>query len=350
MNVTNNRVSLIFSLIVTAVCAIILAVSKVKVDSIIIVSILLFGVLYVLFRVLLFVLIFKGLEEIWSNVRAFRKNTSPHDPFASAFSTKWIDDEVKLLLKEKTTEIGKLKEVEQFRKDFLGSVAHELRTPVFGIQGYLHTLIDGAADDKKIRMRFIKKAAKNADSLTAIIEDLITISRIETNEIKIDKTSFDLIELIDEVFETLDYLAGKKKIQLAKKGLENIIVMADYQKIKQVFTNLLTNSIKYGKEDGQSIVSLYDLKDQVLIEVADNGLGIDKNDLPRIFERFYRVDKNRSRNEGASSGLGLSIVKHFLEAHEQEIKVRSSLGKGTIFSFILPKSTQKDKQLKISVG
>lgn len=350
MNITNNRVSLIFALVVTAVCAIILAATKVNAVTIVIVMLLLLGALYVLFRVLLYLLVFKGLEQIWSNVRSLRTNSSPHDPFANAFSTKWIDDEVKLLLREKTTEIGKLKEVEQFRKDFLGNVAHELRTPVFGIQGYLHTLIDGAADDEKIRLRFIKKAAKNADSLTTIIEDLITISRIETNEIKVEKSSFDLIELIEEVFESLDYIAGKKSIELKRKGLNNIDVSADYQKIKQVFTNLLTNSIKYGKDEGQTTVSTYDLKDQVLIEVADNGIGIDKSDLPRIFERFYRVDKNRSRNEGASSGLGLSIVKHYLEAHEQEIKVRSSKGKGTIFSFTLPKSTQKEKQLTLKVG
>ncbi|MGB0430638.1 MAG: histidine kinase dimerization/phospho-acceptor domain-containing protein, partial [Bacteroidia bacterium] len=200
MNVTNNKVSLIFTSILTAINAIVLFTLKVKMVTALTVLLLLFGVLYVLFRVLLFLLVFKGLEQVWSNIRASRKGRSEHDPFDHTFNIKWIDDEVKLLLNEKSSEIVKLKEVEQFRKDFLGSVAHELRTPVFGIQGYIHTLIDGADENEAIRKRFLKKAAKNADSLTAILEDLITISRIETNQVKIEKTAFELIELIDEVY------------------------------------------------------------------------------------------------------------------------------------------------------
>ncbi|MGB0430339.1 MAG: sensor histidine kinase, partial [Bacteroidia bacterium] len=153
--------------------------------------------------------------------------------------------------------------------------------------------------------------------------------------------------LIDEVFEGFELDAEPKGISLKRKGLDKAVVEADYQKIKQVFVNLVSNSIKYGKENGQTTVSVFDLKEQILIEVADNGVGIDKNDLPRIFERFYRVDKSRSRNEGSSTGLGLSIVKHFLEAHNQEIKVRSSQGKGTVFTFTLAKSSEKFKQLSL---
>ncbi|MBI1185072.1 sensor histidine kinase [bacterium] len=350
MSATNNKVSLIFALIVSLLTTVVLMFSGLlNVLTLAIVITILFGSYYVLFRVLLYVFVFKNLEEVWSNIRSLRKGKSPHNPFDHTFSTKWIDDEVKLLLKEKATEIGKLKEVEQFRKDFLGNVAHELRTPVFGIQGYLHTLLEGAASDAAIRERFLLKAAKNADGLTAIIEDLITISRIETNEIKVEPSSFDLVDLINDVFESIDYQAEQKHIHLSRKGLLKAEVYADYQKIKQVFTNLLSNSIKYGNENGNSTVSLYNLKEQILIEVADNGIGISKDDLPHIFERFYRVDKNRSRAHGASTGLGLSIVKHFLEAHGQDIKVRSSLGKGTIFSFTLPKSTEKERQLTLGV-
>ena len=350
MNITNNKVSLISAAVVTTVCAVILIVTKVNVFTILVVLLLLFGAMYVVFKMLLYNLVFKGLEQVWSNIRSLRAGRSPHDPFDHTFNTKWIDDEVKLLLKEKVTEIVKLKEVEQFRKDFLGSVAHELRTPVFGIQGYLHTLIDGAINDERMRDRFLQKAVKNADSLTAILEDLITISRIETNQVKVEETSFDLIELIDEVFEGFELDAEQKQISLKRKGLEKATVKADYQKIKQVIINLISNSIKYGRDEGQTSVSTFDLKDQILIEIADNGMGISKDDLPRIFERFYRVDKSRSRHEGTSTGLGLSIVKHFLEAHDQEIKVRSSVGKGTIFTFTLPKSKEKSKQLKIKVS
>lgn len=347
MTVNNNKVSLILSLTVSVLIAIILVGFSINITTILALSILLFGALYVLFRVILHNLIFKNLEQIWNDVRLLRKGKSPHDLFDQTFDAKWIDDEVKLLLKEKATEIGKLKEVEQFRKDFLGSVAHELRTPVFGIQGYLHTLIDGAAEDEKIRDRFIAKAAKNADSLTAIIEDLIAISRIETNEVKIEKSSFNLIELVNDVFEALEYQASQRQIQFITKGLEKVEVEADYQKIKQVFTNLLSNAIKYGKDNGICSVSTFDLRDHVLIEVADNGVGISKEDLPRVFERFYRADKSRSREKGSSTGLGLSIVKHFLDAHEREIKVRSSLSNGTIFTFTLAKSKQQEKQLTI---
>ena len=349
MALSNNRASLIFSSVAAISTAIALLIAGLRSVTVVVASTALFLAYFGLFRALFYIMIFKDLEAVWNNIRSLRKGKSPFNPYDQGFSPKWIDDEVKLLLKEKATEIGKMKEIERFRKDFLGSVAHELRTPVFGIQGYLHTLIDGASDDPKTRERFLNKAAKNADNLTVIIEDLITISRIESNEVKVDPVSFDLIRLIDDVLETLDFHASKQSIELIRKGLTSVEVFADVQKIKQVFTNLVSNSIKYGKDDGQTIVSTFDMKDSVLIEVADNGVGISNEDLPRVFERFFRVDKSRSRQHGNSTGLGLSIVKHFIEAHGQEISVRSSPNKGSIFSFSLPKSTDREKQLKIDV-
>lgn len=344
---SGNKLSVVFSAVVTLLTAVALLVAGIGIVPVVIGSTILFLTYFAFFRLSLYFMLFRDLERVWNNVRSMRKSKSSKDPYNNGFVPKWIDEEVKLLLKEKTTEIGKMKEVERFRKDFLGSVAHELRTPIFGIQGYLHTLLDGADNDERVRARFLKKAANNADSLTIIIEDLITISRIESNEIKLHRANFDLIELIEEVLEALDFQAGQSAIELSHKGLSSTIVYADVQKVKQIFTNLVSNSIKYGKEDGQTIVRTFDMKDSIMIEVADTGVGINKEDLPRIFERFFRVDKNRSRQHGNSTGLGLSIVKHFLEAHGQEINVRSSPGKGSIFSFSLPKSLEQDKQLKI---
>lgn len=346
---SNSRLSFIFALI-TAVGAIItsLVLQRSGLTAAIVGTAFLLGY-FVIFRVLHYLFLFKNLEAVWNSIRSLRKGKSPFNPYNSDFNIEWIDDEVKLLLKEKTTEIGKLKEVEQFRKDFLGNVAHELRTPVFGIQGYIHTLLDGAADDPQVRDRFLNKAAKNADGLTAIIEDLITISRIESNEVKVDSSDFNLISLIDEAIEASEYLADKRHIEVIRKGLEDVEVSADYQKIKQVLTNLISNSVKYGKDKGQTIISTYDMKDHVLIELADNGIGIGNEDLPRIFERFYRADKNRSKLHGGSTGLGLAIAKHFIEAHGEQIKVRSSLGKGSVFSFTLPKSSGEARQLSFDV-
>lgn len=348
MTPTSSRISLLFSIIAIGVTVLVAALAGAS-PVILLVLAITGGVgFYLVFRLILHFTLYKGLEAIWANIKSHRKGKSQNDPYDDDFQPRWIDDEIQYLLKEKTEELARLREIEKFRKDFLGNVAHELRTPVFGIQGYLHTLIDGAADDPAIRDRFLAKAARNADNLTVIIEDLITISRIESNEVRIERTTFDMVKLVEEVFESMEYQANNKGINLIRKGLESAYIFADLQKIRQVLTNLISNSIKYGKDGGQTIVNLFDMRDMILIEVADNGQGIGKEDLPRIFERFYRADKNRARSHGVSTGLGLSIVKHFVEAHRQEVKARSSLGNGTVFSFPLKKSKEKSKQLKIN--
>ena len=250
-----------------------------------------------------------------------------------------LERSVKRLINEKTSEIDNLKELERFRKEFLGNVAHELRSPIFNIQGYVYTLLEGAMTDEEVNMKFLQKAARNIDHISSLVEDLVTISMIESGEVQIEYSSFNIKELVKEVIEFLDLPARGRNIHLhMKTNTENdLYVNADRQKIKQVLINLIGNSIKYGRDNGSTTISLEDLHQQVSIEVSDNGEGISPEHLPRIFERFYREDKSRSRSQ-SGTGLGLSIVKHFIEAHKQKIIVSSVPGIGSIFSFTLDKS------------
>lgn len=245
------------------------------------------------------------------------------------------------LINEKSGEIERLKELEQYRRQFLGNVAHELRTPIFSIQGYIHTLKDGALYDENVNYNFINKAAKNADHLTNLIEDLMTISRIESGKHALERTNFDITALIRETFESLEWMAEERdiKMEIRPSGSGNFLVNADKEMIRQVLENLITNSIKYGRKGGQTIVKLYDTEKLIKTDVTDNGEGIAKEDMQRIFERFYRVDKSRSKKQGGS-GLGLAIVKHFIEAHGRKIHVNSSPGIGSTFSFNLEKGSK----------
>lgn len=241
--------------------------------------------------------------------------------------------------KSKTIEQKKKKRDEQFRKEFLGNVFHELKTPIFNIQGYLETLIEGGIGDKKINFKFLNKANKNVNRMAEIVDDLQMIANLEDGSFSVTVEKFDIMLLASEVIEQAEMRARKKKIRLAfKDGCDkSFFVVADRELIQQVLNNLITNSIKYGKEGGLNQVGLYDMNEKVLIEISDNGIGIDPKVLPRIFERFYRVDKNRSRELGGS-GLGLSIVKHIIEAHSQTVNVRSTQGTGSTFGFTLQKA------------
>lgn len=235
-------------------------------------------------------------------------------------------------------EIERLKETEQFRKEFIGNLAHELKTPVFSVQGYILTLLEGGLEDETINRKFLKKASKGIDRIATVIDDMDTITRIESGMLVLDKKKFDIEELIKEVFDDLDELAKEKNISLTinKKEAAQLFVFADKSKITQVLANLILNSINYGNENGKTIVCIKSLKGKVLIEVTDNGPGIDNIHLSRLFERFYRVEKSRSRHKGGS-GIGLAIVKHIIEAHKETISVTSEVNKGTTFSFSLPK-------------
>ena len=246
--------------------------------------------------------------------------------------TAWADTNDK--------EIARLKETEHFRKQYLGNVAHELKTPIFNIQGYISTLLDGGLEDELINRKFLERAEKSIDRLINIVNDLDTISKLESDMNRLDLEKFDIVALAKEIAEQAEMEADKKSIKISVKGAENLPspfwVLADKHFVGQVFVNLIINSIRYGKEGGATRVRFRDMLDRILVEIEDNGQGIGKEDLPRVFERFYRTDKGRSREQGGT-GLGLAIVKHIVEAHGERITVRSEPGVGSTFSFTLKK-------------
>ncbi len=242
-------------------------------------------------------------------------------------------------------EITRLKETEKFRKQYLGNVAHELKTPIFNIQGYISTLLDGGLEDELINRKYLERAEKSIDRLINIVNDLDTISKLESDMNQLNMEQFDIVALAREISEQAEIEAGKKNIRISVKGADNLPssfwVLADKHFIGQVLVNLIINSVRYGKEGGATRVRFRDMLDRILVEVEDNGQGIGKEDLPRVFERFYRTDKGRSREQGGT-GLGLAIVKHIIEAHGERITVRSELGVGSTFSFTLPKVNIQD--------
>lgn len=250
-----------------------------------------------------------------------------------------VSDEVKLWAESQEKEIESLKKLEKYRRGFLGNVSHELKTPIFTIQGYIHTLIDGGLHDEEINMKYLQKAASNAERLQNIVDDLEVISHLETGSIALDITEFDIRDLAKDVISDVQFQAAAKNITVElKDGADKTFnVRADRDNITQVLNNLVINSIKYGKTNGKTKIGFYDMDKFVLIEVSDNGIGIEENHLKHLFDRFYRVDKSRSRTMGGS-GLGLAIVKHILEAHNQTINVRSTLGQGSTFGFTLAKA------------
>ena len=241
---------------------------------------------------------------------------------------------------KKKKEINKLNYRENYRRDFLGNVAHELKTPLFTVQGYLLTLIEGAAENREIREKYLNRANNAIERLSEIVGDLDLITKLETNDLKLKSDTFNIIKVIQKVFDLLEMQGKKRNIKLTLDKFYDIpeFVMADEAKIEQVLINLVMNSIKYGKIGGTTIVSVNYINDEkIVVKVSDNGEGIKEEDLPRLFERFYRVDKSRSRDQGGS-GLGLSIVKHIIEAHEQTIEVSSKSGEGSTFYFTLEKA------------
>ena len=241
--------------------------------------------------------------------------------------------------KTRLEEINILKDQENYRREFLGNVSHELKTPLFTIQGYILTLIEGALKDKKVRGKYLRRSAKGVDRLISIVKDLDLITQFESGIKTVDKTNFNIYELIENVYDLMEFESEKNNTKLLLNNEKNspVIVNADKERILQVLTNLIVNSIKYGKENGYTEVKVeeYD-KDRIIVRIKDNGEGIEDEHLPRLFERFYRIDKNRSRKKGGS-GLGLSIVKHIIEAHQEQIFVESKIGQGTEFSFTLQK-------------
>ena len=262
---------------------------------------------------------------------------------ATELKDKRVDDvseELSSWAEDNDREIARLKEAEAFRKQYLGNVAHELKTPIFNIQGYLSTLLDGGLEDEEINRKYIERAERSVERMINILNDLDTISRLDSNMSQIRPESFDMVALCKEIAEQVELEAQKRNITLVVKGADNLPsrcwVSADKFYIGQVLENLIVNSIRYGKEGGETKITCRDMLDKVLVEVEDNGIGIAKSDLPRVFERFYRTDKGRSREQGGT-GLGLAIVKHIIENHGEKVSVRSELGKGSTFTFTLSK-------------
>lgn len=244
-------------------------------------------------------------------------------------------DDTKKWADERNSEISKLKEQEAFRREFLGNLAHELKTPVFSIQGYILTLLEGGLEDETVNRSFLEKASKATDRMTSILEDLDEIAKMEVDRVELNITKFDLVDLAKEVMDSFEFQVNDKNIQLQfNRDYDSIEVLADRGKIGQVLTNLISNSIAYGNYGGKTQVKFYYMDEAVMCEVADNGPGIEEHLLPRLFERFYRVEQSRNRNEGGS-GLGLAIVKHILESHNQTINVRSTIDVGCTFYFTL---------------
>lgn len=251
-----------------------------------------------------------------------------------------IDQEVEQWRDDFKTEIDELKSREKFRREFIGNVSHELKTPIFNIQGYILTLLDGGLEDKNINLKYLKRAGKSVDRMIDLINDMDTINKLESGIMEFNMVNFDLLELVRDVLDMLEDKAQQSKVSLILQQPKDktIPVHADPSRIEQVLFNLIINAIKYNKSNGGKVdVSFHDLGSQYLIEIADTGMGIPENDIPRVFERFYRVDKSRVRYTGGS-GLGLSIVKHIIDLHRQTINLRSSENVGTTFSFTLKKS------------
>ncbi|WP_396174814.1 sensor histidine kinase [Flavobacterium sp.] len=281
--------------------------------------------------------IYRRVKKIYDDVSLLDSTTFRSQPITTDMAT--LTRQVKKFATDKKLEIETLKVREEYRREFLGNVSHELKTPLFTVQGYISTLLDGAANDKTLRKKYLERAEKGVERLIYIVKDLDMITKLETGDLNLEYAEFDIIEMIKNVFDLLEMRAAKKKITLTfdTKYAKPILVNADEDKIQQVVTNLVMNSIKYGREGGTTEISIEDLvKNKIIVRVTDNGEGIQKQYIPRLFERFFRVDKSGARSEGGS-GLGLAIVKHIIEGHNEKIYVESQYGVGSEFSFTLEK-------------
>lgn len=338
------------SITITSICiaiigvlsAYLIHVSNVQIDTLYLVSSLLIGWLglYLIIKAILHKYVFEKLRVIYKFIdTAKRKKNFKNDEELQAISIDDVSADVQTWAKETKERIKSLQSMEEYRKNFVGNVSHELKTPIFSLQGYLHTLLDGGMYDENIHVKYLRKAAQNADRLQHIVEDLESIGQLESGKMDLEIERFDIYELIKDVIQEQKRQAEQKNIQISLNTEINLplYIMADKEAIRQVLSNLVTNSIKYGEEKGVTTISVFDVNKSVLVEVDDDGLGIEEKHLQHLFDRFYRVDKSRSRLQGGS-GLGLSIAKHLIEAHNQKIMVRSTVGEGSTFGFTVAKS------------
>ncbi|MBX2895724.1 MAG: two-component sensor histidine kinase [Cyclobacteriaceae bacterium] len=316
-------------------------VNSVGRDALLVAAAISFSASYLLIFVVLEFLVFREINKIYKIMEKLRKKELANiakqksgalNPFQK------INEEIHNFATLKQKEIDELKKLEAFRKEFIADVSHELKTPIFAAQGFVHTLLDGAVNDKNVRTKFLKKAAKSLDGLDVLVQDLLTLSQIETGDIKMRFENIDLNRLCSEVVDQFEEKAEKKDIKLKLLADHHKIqVYADWQRITQVVTNLVSNAINYTPEGGEVAITFDIGKKNVTTFVTDSGEGIPTQHISRIFERFYRVDKSRSREKGGT-GLGLAIVKHILEGHNSKAEVQSTVGKGSVFSFKLPRA------------
>lgn len=304
----------------------------------IVLALVVFWVSLLLFRYALMRFIYSKLKIIYKTIGKPLKFQNEIRNNVNSNIMQSVERDVGEWAINKNKQIRELKKLETYRKEFVGNVSHELRTPIFNAQGYIETLLEGAVEDPKKSRQYLEKALSNIERLDAIVSDLLEISKFEAGQIHLDKRAFDIIELTKKVFYQYQHMADENVVRLKiNSKFKQLSVWADPKRITQVLENLISNSIKYGKREGTTTVSYYDLEEQIVVEVADDGPGIAEEHLSRVFERFFRADKSRARKIGGS-GLGLSIVKNIVEAHDQNITVRSEVGVGTTFSFTLEKA------------
>ena len=345
MNKFNNPTLIIFLSGITAIIQTI-AVSFISYNVFnqfnIAVSLLSFFIAFVIsFIAIYFIynsIIFSKIDEMYFKIKSQHFKEIPNTEFQleEIDSITRLNDEINKMSIERNKEAEQHKNLDSYRKEFLGNVSHELKTPIFNIQGYISTLIDGGIYDEAINVEYLKRADKSVDRMIQIIDDLETISQLEIGTLELDWEKYDLVQQLRDIMEALELQASKKeiKLQLAKKQDKPVYVKADKFRIRQVLVNLISNSIKYGIVNGKTIISINLFDNQVIIEIKDNGIGIEEKHLARLFERFYRVDKGRSREQGGT-GLGLAIVKHIVEAHGETIDVSSKVKEGTAITFTL---------------
>ena len=337
-----NSISIVIALSIVYICSALLLHKEIQFLPLLITDLGVFLLSLFIYRYILEKFIYQKIRLIYKTIRTIKteKGNKGREIDLNEDVISNVNQEVLSWVQDKKEEIEELQKLENYRREFLGNVSHELKTPLFNIQGYTMTLLEGGLEDNSINREYLARTEKNIDRMIAIIEDLEAISQYETGQLELNLTRFDIAGLTKEVIELLETKAGKKKIKIhfREEYSKPLPVRADKDRIRQVLINLIDNSIKYGNENtGSTKVSFFDMDENLLIEITDDGIGIETKDLPRLFERFFRVDKSRSRVQGGS-GLGLAIVKHILEAHGQTINVRSKPGIGSTFAFTLPKA------------
>lgn len=346
--VSSNAVAIILSFLISSVTTAFLSlIPSVNSVALCICFLVCFSSSFLLIYIAFEFLIFREINNVYTKLSKIKKKNFKFVPpldseiLPSTNPIRRVNQEITAYAGEKQKEIDELRRMESFRREFIADVSHELKTPIFSAQGFILTLLDGAVEDEKVRYVFLEKAARGLKALAALVEDLLTLSQIESGDIAMRLEEYDIQEQVLEVFEQLENKAEKRGVtlKLVSSYEEGVYVYADYNRIQQVLINLIINGIKYGKENGTVTVMLTQTTKNLKITIKDDGNGIEAEHLLRIFERFYRIEKSRSKQEGGT-GLGLAIVKHIIEKHNSKISVKSKLGEGTQFSFKLQRTEE----------